>query len=160
MPFSAKCLSRLRGTASVKLRLNVINSRQSIRASPLTPCPRIRTSASIASAPLISTLFGSLPPGGTSPAEGTVIYQCDRPPCSTHSRARRLRGSAGADDHEIVGFHEVVPSKNKSRDGQVAPVAATSLSALASSCALIATMIVLSDMRAAPIAGLMTTPHG
>src|SRR5215831_16343678 len=112
MPFSAKSFSRLRGTASVKLRLNIINSRQSIRASPLTPCPRIRTSASIASAPLISTLFGSLPPGGTSPAEGTVIYQCDRPPCSTHSRARRLRGSAGADDHEIVGFHEVVPSKS------------------------------------------------
>src|SRR5262245_61731174 len=55
---------------------------------------------------------------GTSPAEGTVIYQRYRPPCSTHSRARRLRGSAGADDHEIVGFHEVVPSKSKSKDGQ------------------------------------------
>src|SRR5262245_60003339 len=96
----------------------------------------------------------------TSPAQGTVIYQCDRPPCSTHSRARRLRGSAGADDHEVVGFHEVVPSESKSQDGQVAPVVATSLSALASSCALMATMIVLSDMRAAPMAGLMTIPHG
>src|SRR5215472_16355546 len=42
------------------------------------------------------------------PAEGTVIDQCYRPPYSTHSRACRLRASAGADDHEIVGLHNVV----------------------------------------------------
>src|SRR5215472_4072931 len=42
------------------------------------------------------------------PAEGTVIDQCYRPPYRTHSRACRLRASAGADDHEIVGLHNVV----------------------------------------------------
>src|SRR5262249_45659907 len=44
---------------------------------------------------------------GAGPAEGTVIDQCDGPACRTHSRACRLRASARADDHEIVGFHEV-----------------------------------------------------
>src|SRR5262249_17889630 len=34
-----------------------------------------------------------------SPAEGTVINQRDRPPSSTHARACRLCGGAGADDH-------------------------------------------------------------
>src|SRR5215472_388307 len=42
------------------------------------------------------------------PAEGAVIDQCYRPPCRTHSRACRLRASAGANDHEIVGLHNVV----------------------------------------------------
>src|SRR6516165_892989 len=40
-----------------------------------------------------------------SPAKGTVIDQCYGPPCCTHSRACRLRASARADDHEIVGLH-------------------------------------------------------
>src|SRR6516165_2168317 len=101
MPFSAKSLSRLRGTASVKLRLNIIKSRQSIRASPVTPCPRTRVSASIASAK------------DASRAERTVIDQCYRPPCGTHSRACHLRGSARADDHEIVGLHDVTSSEGK-----------------------------------------------
>src|SRR6516162_2899385 len=42
-----------------------------------------------------------------SRAERTVIDQCYRPPCGTHSRACHLRGSARADDHEIVGLHDV-----------------------------------------------------
>src|SRR5262249_48480627 len=44
-----------------------------------------------------------------SPAEGTVINQRDRPPSSTHARACRLCGGAGADDHEIVGAHDWSP---------------------------------------------------
>src|SRR6516165_5557717 len=28
--------------------------------------------------------------------------------CGTHPRARHLRGGAGADDHEIVGLHDVL----------------------------------------------------
>src|SRR5262249_49672209 len=48
---------------------------------------------------------------GASPAERTMIDQCYRPPCGTHSRACHLRGSARADDHEIVGLHDVVSSK-------------------------------------------------
>src|SRR5215471_16627768 len=106
MPFSAKSLSRLQGTASVKLRLNIIKSRQSIRASPVTPCPRIRVCASIASTHQHSLRIAAAE--GAGPAEGTVIDQCYRPPCRTHWRACRLRASAGADDHEIVGLHNVV----------------------------------------------------
>ena len=41
----------------------------------------------------------------------------------------------------------------------VLPALATKVRALASNCALMATMIVLADMRAAPTAGLMTMPH-
>src|SRR5262249_56227396 len=37
---------------------------------------------------------------GASPAERTVIDQCYRPPCGTHSRACHLRASATADDHK------------------------------------------------------------
>ncbi len=50
---------------------------------------------------------------GASPAKGTMIDQCYRPPCRTHSRACRLRASARADDHEIVGFHDVVSFEGK-----------------------------------------------
>src|SRR6266481_1472728 len=50
---------------------------------------------------------------GASPAKGTMIDQCYRPPCRTHSRACRLRASARADDHEIVGFHDVVSVEGK-----------------------------------------------
>src|SRR5262249_9650487 len=50
---------------------------------------------------------------GAGPAEGTMIDQCNRPPCRTHWRACSLRASARADDHEIVGFHDVVPSESK-----------------------------------------------
>src|SRR5260370_10914591 len=52
---------------------------------------------------------------GASTAERTVIDQCYRPPCGTHSRAYRLRGSARADDHEIVGCHDVIASEGKSQ---------------------------------------------
>src|SRR5262249_2150636 len=45
-----------------------------------------------------------------SPAEGTVIDQRHRPPSTTHLRACRLCGGAGADDHEIVGAHNLVSS--------------------------------------------------
>src|SRR5262245_36220618 len=48
---------------------------------------------------------------GACPAEGTMIDQCYRPPCSTHARACCLRASARADDHEIVGFQDVAPQK-------------------------------------------------
>ncbi len=50
---------------------------------------------------------------GASPAESTVIDQCYRPPRGTHSRACHLRGSARADDHEIVGLHNLVSSEGK-----------------------------------------------
>src|SRR6516162_8632588 len=121
MPFSAKSLSRLWGTASVKLRLNIIKSRQSIRASPVTPCPRIRVSASIASAPLISILLRIATAKDASPAERTVIDQCYRPPCGTHSRACHLRGSARADDHEIVGLHDAISSEGSQKGGREWP---------------------------------------
>src|SRR6516225_8549369 len=42
---------------------------------------------------------------GAGPAERTMIDQCYGPPGGTHSGACRLRSSAGADDHEIVGLH-------------------------------------------------------
>src|SRR5215472_5046522 len=48
---------------------------------------------------------------GASPAERTVIDQCYRPPCGPHSRACHLRGSARADDHKVVGLHNVVSSE-------------------------------------------------
>src|SRR5262245_28286003 len=52
---------------------------------------------------------------GASPAERTVIDQCYRPPCGTHSRACHLRGSARTDDHEIVGLHDVISSEGSQR---------------------------------------------
>src|SRR6516164_6608896 len=55
-----------------------------------------------------------------SPAERTVIDQCYRPPCGTHSRACHLRGSARADDHEIVHLHDVISSEGSHRVAGVA----------------------------------------
>src|SRR6516162_2864949 len=56
-----------------------------------------------------------------SPAERTVIDQCYRPPCGTHSRACHLRGSARADDHEIVGLHDAISSEGSQKGGREWP---------------------------------------
>src|SRR5262249_8279831 len=112
MSFSAKSLSRLRGTASVKLRLNIIKSRQSIRASPLAM--PAHTSLRVDHLRTANQHFLRIAAAqGASHAERTMIDQCYRPPCGTHSRACHLRGSARADDHEIVGLHDVVSSEGK-----------------------------------------------
>ena len=56
---------------------------------------------------------------GASSAKRTVIDQCYRPPRGAHSRTCHLRGSARADDHEIIGFHEVISSKSSRANATV-----------------------------------------
>src|SRR5262249_25972779 len=49
----------------------------------------------------------------TSPTKGTVIDQRHRPARRATSGAGRPRGGAGADDHEIIGFHVVISSSKE-----------------------------------------------
>ena len=70
IPLSAYICSCLRGTASVKLRLNAINSGQSTCSSPATPCVRMRNAKSMTSAPETSIFFGSHPRSAQVPPNG------------------------------------------------------------------------------------------